>query len=77
MATEPSKPKRKRRWLRYSLRTFLVVLTVFCVWLGALVYRVNKQREAVQWVKDHGGEVYYEFEVEYEIGEPNDEAKDC
>ena len=50
MATEP--PKRKRRWFRFSLKTFVVVLTVFCVWLGLLVHRVNKQKEAVQWVKD-------------------------
>ena len=53
MATEPPKPK--RRWLRYSLRTFVVVLTVFGIWLGLLVHRVNKQREAVQWVKDEDG----------------------
>ena len=52
--------------LRYSLRTFVVVLTVFCVWLGLLVYRVNKQRDAVQWVKDQGGLVVYDFE--WEIG---------
>ncbi len=58
MATEP--PKRKRRWLRYSLRTFVVVLTVFCVWLGALVYRVNQQKEAVQWVKEQGGLLHRE-----------------
>ena len=62
MATEPSKPKRKRRWLRYSLRTFVVVLTVFGVWLGLLVYRVNKQKEVVQWVRDHGGTVGYDFQ---------------
>ncbi|MCH7725624.1 MAG: hypothetical protein IH991_03960 [Planctomycetes bacterium] len=37
MATE--RPKRKRRWLRYSLRTFVLVLTVFGVWLGLLAQR--------------------------------------
>ena len=37
----------------------MVVLTVFCVWLG-----VNKQREAVQWVKDHGGYVTYDFQLD-------------
>ncbi len=67
MATEP--PKRKRRWLRYSLKTFLVLVTLFCVlmaWLGTFVYRVNKQREAVQWVRDWGGKVYYDFEWDIE-----------
>ena len=70
MATEPSKSKRKRRWLRYSLRTFVVVLTVFCVlmaWLGALVYRVNKQKEAVQWVRDEGGTVYYDYPITFPL----------
>ncbi|MCH7729726.1 MAG: hypothetical protein IH991_25130 [Planctomycetes bacterium] len=62
MATEAPKPKRKRRWFRFSLRTFVVVLTVFCVWLGLLVYRVNKQREVVQWVNDNGGLVLYDCE---------------
>ena len=70
MATEPAKPKRKRRWLRYSLRTFLVLLTVFGVWLGLLVFRVNKQKEAVQWVKDHGGKVYYDFEMDESLTAP-------
>ena|SRR5215211_8235772 len=26
--------KPKRRWLRYSVRTLLVAVTIFCVWLG-------------------------------------------
>ena len=64
MATEPT--KRKRRWFRFSLKTFVVVLTVFCVWLGLLVYRVNKQREVIQWVKDHRGTVRYDFEWDEE-----------
>ena len=62
MATEPPNPKHKRRWFRFSLKAFVVVLTVFCVWLGALVFRVNKQKEAVQWVRDHGGRVLYDFQ---------------
>ena len=60
MATEPP----KRRWFRFSLKTFVVVLTLFCVWLGLLVYRVNKQREAIQWVREHGGYVYYDYQFE-------------
>ena len=66
MATE-TKPKHKRRWFRFSLKTFVVLLTVFCVWLGLMVHRVNKQKEAVQWVKGHGGQVLYDFQSDHHI----------
>jgi hypothetical protein len=38
--------KPKRRWLRYSIRTLLVAVTIFCAWLS---YQLNwiQQREAV------------------------------
>ena len=71
MNEQAAKPKRKRRWFRFSLKTFLVLVTLFCVlmaFLGALVYRVNKQREAVQWVKEHGGEIYYDYQWELSEG---------
>ena len=63
MTTEPTKPKPRRRWWQYSLRTFFVLLTVFCVWLGWTVHRANEQRKVVEWVKEMGGVVryYYEF----------------
>jgi hypothetical protein len=32
----------KRRWLRYSIRTLLAALTIFCVWLG---YYTNWKRQ--------------------------------
>jgi len=38
--TVPAAPR--RRWFRYSLRTFFVVLTIFCVWLGV----------QVKWIRD-------------------------
>ena len=62
MTQETNKPK--RRWLRFSLRTFLIVLTIFCVWLGWYLYRVEQQREAVKWVKENGGWVRYYYEYD-------------
>lgn len=47
MTTTPDKP---RRWFRFSLRTFLVLLTLFCVWLGVQVKWVRDRREALKWV---------------------------
>jgi len=38
---------RSRRWLRYRLRTLLILFTVFCVWLGAVADRAHKQRQSV------------------------------
>ena len=61
MTTEPTKPKPRRRWLQYSLRTFFVLLTVFCVWLGWLTHKANEQRKAVAWVREMGGQVYYDY----------------
>ncbi len=52
--------KPRRRWLRFSLRTGFVLLTIFCVWLGMRVDRAQRQRRAVEWVKQHGGSVQYD-----------------
>ncbi|MCH7727821.1 MAG: leucine-rich repeat domain-containing protein [Planctomycetes bacterium] len=62
MTTEPAKPKPRRRWLQYSLRTFFVLLTVFGVWLGVVVHRANAQRKVVEWVREMGGSVHYDYE---------------
>jgi len=35
-------PPSHRRWFRFSLRTVLVLLTLFCVWLGV----------QVKWIRD-------------------------
>jgi len=64
MSEEARQPKRKRRWLRFSLRTFLLLLTVLCIWLCWNLYRVERQREAVKWVRENGGTVYYDFEMD-------------
>lgn len=54
-----AKPKRKRRWLRFSLRTFFVVLTAGCLLLGYWAYHAEQQRDAVRWVRANGGDVSY------------------
>jgi len=37
-----------RRWLRFSVRTLLVAVTIFCVWLGWQVNWVRERRIARQ-----------------------------
>lgn len=56
--------KSGRRWLQFSLRGFLVVLTTGCLWLGWKVERAREQREAVAAIKELGGTVYYDWEID-------------
>jgi hypothetical protein len=34
-------PKRKRRWFQFSLRTLMIVITLFCVLAGGYVIRLH------------------------------------
>ena len=63
MSDTKQTPKRKR-WLRYSLRTLLVVITILCIALGYWTYRAKRQRAVVKWVEENGGEVHYDFELD-------------
>jgi hypothetical protein len=53
-------PKRRRwRWLRYGLRTLLILVTIVCLWLGWFIVQVHKQRRAVAALEKYGAEVDY------------------
>ena len=65
MNSSEQNPKRRR--LRVSLRTFLILLTVGCVWLGWLVNRANQQRQVVEWVTELGGGVHYDYEIDARV----------
>ena len=51
----------RRRWLQFSLRGFLVVLTAFAGWLGVIVNRAREQREAVKAIEAMGGTIVYDW----------------
>ena len=36
----------KRRWLRFSVRTLLIAVTIFCVWLG-WQWRIVQERKSL------------------------------
>ena len=56
-------PFRKMRWFRFSLRTFLLVVTVFCIWLGWKINAARQQKEAVDAILKAGGTVYYDYQI--------------
>lgn len=68
MPPNPYESPKKRRWLRYSLRSFLVVLTVGCLLLGYWVHRAERQKAVVKWVEENGGAVTYDFEFHEKSG---------
>lgn len=70
---EPNSSKRRgilgrRPWLRFSLRTLLITLTILGVWLGVTVERARKQERAASRVRELGGWVLYEFQIDSSTG---------
>ncbi len=63
MTSEPTKPKPRRRFWQYSLRTFFVLVTVACglAWLGQKAYRAWDQWMEVAWVSEMGGSVGLDY----------------
>lgn len=55
----------RRRWLQFSLRALLVLLTVISVWLGVVVRRAREQREAVNAIEALGGSVRYDWQPDF------------
>jgi hypothetical protein len=62
----------KQRWFRYSLRTFLIAITVICLWLGWKISGARQQHRIVFAVQELGGSVKYDFEppVDDVFGKP-------
>ena len=53
-----------KRFTRISLRTLLILITVFAVWLAVQVNRAHRQREAVAWVEANVGMVQYDWQYD-------------
>lgn len=55
---------RLKRWTRFSLRFFLLAVTLIAAWTGVHVRRANEQRQAVKAFTEHGGWIRYDFELD-------------
>src|SRR6266478_3235163 len=51
-----------RSWLRFSLRTFFVVLPGWCIWFGILAARAHRQRVEVDSILAAGGTVWFDYQ---------------
>lgn len=51
-----------RRWLQFSLRGFLIALTLGCIWLGREVNKAANQKRTVAAIEAVCGDVRYDFE---------------
>jgi hypothetical protein len=52
----------RRRFWRFSLKTLLILLTLFCLWLGTLANSANRQRRAVEAIVRSGGEFNFDYQ---------------
>ena len=53
-----------KRFVRISLRTLFVLVTVFAVWLAVQANRVHREQEAVAWVEANSSHVEYDWGVQ-------------
>lgn len=59
------RPKRKRRWLQFSLRSlmiFTLVVAIPCAWLGHRIEEKRRERQAVAAIVKLGGGLRYDYE---------------
>ena len=56
-------PKPRRRWLRFSLGTMMLVITLLSIWLGLKVSTARIQKEAVIAICTTDGVPFYDYEV--------------
>jgi Leucine-rich repeat (LRR) protein len=65
-AEQNTKPKRKLRWYQYSLRSLLIVVTLFafaCSWFTVQMQKARRQQEAVRILSKYDYVIGYDSET--------------
>jgi hypothetical protein len=63
ITAQSANPKSKRRWHQYSLRTLMIVVTLFavaCSWFAVKLQQAKRQKEAVEAIRKYGGDIFYD-----------------
>ncbi len=63
---------KRTRWLRFSLRLLLLVVTALCVWLTVVSNRARSQKRAVDRVQQLGGRVAFDYQFDANMNWRND-----
>ena len=59
----PAVLKPKRRWFQFSLRTVLLLMSVFALWLGIKTHRVRQQEDAIRKIAAWGGTAHFGYQI--------------
>jgi hypothetical protein len=65
-------PTRRRRWLRFSVRTFFITTTGVCLWFGIVYNRVQREQRAAAAIEAASGNITYDWQIRPEDGDPNE-----
>ena len=60
----PVEKKPRINWRSFSIRTLLLVMTVFGIWLGLRVEAARRQKRAVEEITKLGGWVRYDYQFD-------------
>jgi hypothetical protein len=69
-----NRPKPKRRWFQFSLRTLLVFVLLVSIgmsWFAARMTKARRQKKAVQAIERAGGMVSYDYQGDGPFGDPH------
>jgi len=61
---------RIRRWFRVSMRTALVLVTAFCIFLAVKARQIREQKQAVDAIRAVGGRIHFDDQLDPETCSP-------